>query len=121
MADKRRLNLSFSMASPFQREAWKRLCAIPSGQRTEAVCRAVCRVREQDSLLEAVRAAIREELALLLENEGYQVECAYDGAAAVERGIVHTESGPLVRSSYMADRLAPKMSRPLNTLTAQKG
>ena len=28
--------------------------------------------------------AIREELALLLENEGYQVECAYDGAAAVE-------------------------------------
>ena len=50
------------MASPLQREAWKRLCAIPSGQRTEAVCRAVCRVREQDSLLEAVRAAIREEL-----------------------------------------------------------
>ena len=42
-------------------------------------------------------------------------------AAAVERGIVHTESGPLVRSSYMADRLAPKVSRPLNTLTAQKG
>ena len=29
------------MASPFQREAWKRLCAIPSGQRTDAVCRAV--------------------------------------------------------------------------------
>ncbi len=62
MAEKRRLNLSFSMASPLQREAWKRLCAIPTGQRTEAVCRAVCRVREQDSLLEAVRAAIREEL-----------------------------------------------------------
>lgn len=42
-------------------------------------------------------------------------------AAAVEREIIHTESGPLVRSSYMADRLAPKVSRPLNTLTAQKG
>ena len=62
MADKRRLNLSFSMASPFQREAWKRLCAIPSGQRTDAVCRAVCRMYEQNDLLEAVRQIIREEL-----------------------------------------------------------
>ena len=62
MAEKRRLNLSFSMASPLQREAWNRLCAIPSGQRTEAVCRAVCRAQEQEELLRAVRAAIREEL-----------------------------------------------------------
>lgn len=38
-------------------------------------------------------------------------------AAAEERGISHTESGPLVRSSYMADRLAPKVRRPLETLT----
>ncbi len=50
------------MASPFQRGAWKRLCAIPSGQRTDAVCRAVCRMYEQDTLLEAVRQIIREEL-----------------------------------------------------------
>lgn len=44
-------------------------------------------------------------------------------AAAVERGILYTESGPLVRSSYMADRLAPKTHRPLSalTLTAQEG
>ena len=62
MADKRRLNLSFSRASPFQREAWERLCAIPAGQRTDTVCRAVCRMYEQDSLLEAVRQMIREEL-----------------------------------------------------------
>ena len=65
MKDERRrirLNLSFSMASPLQREAWEILRAVPSGQRTEAVCRAVCRVREQDALLEAVRAAVREEL-----------------------------------------------------------
>ena len=62
MADKRRLDLSFSMASHFQREAWKRLCAIPAGQRTDAVCRAVCRMYEQDALLEAVRQIIREEL-----------------------------------------------------------
>ena len=62
MADKRRLNLSFSMASPFQREAWKHLCAIPAGQRTGVVCRAVCRMYEQESLLESVRQIVREEL-----------------------------------------------------------
>ncbi len=62
MADKRRLNLSFSMASPLQREAWAVLSTIPAGQRTDAVCRAVCRMYEQDALLEAVRQIIREEL-----------------------------------------------------------
>lgn len=39
--------------------------------------------------------------------------------AAVKRGILYTESGPLVRSSYMADRLAPtvaKMHKPLSSL-----
>lgn len=41
--------------------------------------------------------------------------------AAQERGIVYVESGPLVRSSYMADRLAPKTHRPLDTLTAREG
>ena len=62
MAEKRRLNLSFSMSSPLQREAWEILRAVPSGQRTEAVCRAVCRMREREALLEAVRQIIREEL-----------------------------------------------------------
>ncbi|MCI8479212.1 MAG: hypothetical protein HFE97_12930 [Oscillospiraceae bacterium] len=62
MADKRRLNLSFSMASPLQREAWKRLCNIQAGQRTDAVCRAVCRMYEEEALLEAVRQIIQEEL-----------------------------------------------------------
>ena len=60
--DKRRLNLSFSMSSPFQREAWELLVAIPAGQRTETVCRAVCQMYGQESLLEAVRQTIREEL-----------------------------------------------------------
>ena len=59
---RKRLNLSFSMASPLQRETWRRLCAIPSGQRTDAVCRAVCRMHEQESLLETVRQIVREEL-----------------------------------------------------------
>ena len=63
MSEKRRLNLSFSMASPLQREAWQILSAIPAGQRTDAVCHAVCRIHEQDTLLDAVRTAIREELS----------------------------------------------------------
>ena len=62
MSEKRRLNLSFSMASPLQREAWKILSVVPAGQRTDAVCYAVCRIHEQDTLLDAIRTAIREEL-----------------------------------------------------------
>ena len=62
MNDRRRLSLSFSMSSPIQREAWERLCAIPAGQRMDAVCHAVCRMYERDTLLEAVRTTIQEEL-----------------------------------------------------------
>lgn len=62
MVEKRRLNLSFSMAAPHQREAWKLLCAIPSGQRTDAVCRMILEHQNQRELLEAVRSVIQEEL-----------------------------------------------------------
>ena len=62
MHDRRRLNMSFAMSSPLQREAWERLSAVPPGQRIDTVCRAVCRANEWDSLLDAVRTAIREEL-----------------------------------------------------------
>ena len=62
MADKRRLNLSFTMSSPIQREAWDLLYTIPAGQRTETVCRALCRMYGQETLLETIRQTIREEL-----------------------------------------------------------
>ncbi len=62
MAEKRRLNLSFSLASPQQREAWNILRSIPTGQRTDAVCRMVCKAHEQEALLSAIRGLIREEL-----------------------------------------------------------
>lgn len=62
MAGKRRLNLSFSLASTQQREAWHILSSIPAGQRTDAVCRMVCKAHEQDALLSAIRGLIREEL-----------------------------------------------------------
>lgn len=61
MSEKRRLNLSFSMASPLQREAWAVLSAIPAGQRTDAVCHAVCRANEETTMLDALRAVLREE------------------------------------------------------------
>ena len=50
------------MASPFQREAWGIIRAIPAGQRTDALCRMICKGYERDALLEEIRAVIREEL-----------------------------------------------------------
>ncbi len=61
MSEKRRLNLSFSMASPLQREAWAILSAIPAGQRTDAVCHAMCRAHGETTMLDALRAVLREE------------------------------------------------------------
>ena len=61
-SNKKRINLSFSMSSPMQRRAWKKLTEIPAGQRTAAVCRMVCEYKEQQELLDAVRQAIRQEL-----------------------------------------------------------
>ena len=63
MAEKRRMNLAFSMSQVGQRRAWEYLSDIPTGQRTDAVCWMVIGYMEQQDLLEAVRRTIREELA----------------------------------------------------------
>ena len=82
MNDKRRLNLSFAMSSPIQREAWELLSAVPPGQRIDTVCRAVCRMYGQESLLEIVRRTIREELGGVelnpVKNESEQPQEAGD-------------------------------------------
>ena len=62
MPEKRRLNLAFSLAQPAQRQAWDWLSAIPAGQRTDAVCGLIRDRLSQAELLNAVRAAVREEL-----------------------------------------------------------
>ncbi len=62
MAEKRRLNLSFSMLQPHQREAWEVLSAIPKGQRTDMICRMIQRHQFQQELLDVVRNTIHEEL-----------------------------------------------------------
>ncbi len=61
-SNKKRMNLSFSMASPIQRQAWKKLMDIPAGERTHTVCRMICEHKNQRELLEAVRQAVRQEL-----------------------------------------------------------
>ena len=61
-SNKKRINLSFSMSSPIQRRAWKKLTEIPAGQRTATVCRMVCEYKGQQELLDAVRQTIRQEL-----------------------------------------------------------
>ena len=60
--NKKRLNLSFSMTSPIQRQAWKKLMDIPAGKRTDHVCRMICEHKNQQELLDAVRQAVRQEL-----------------------------------------------------------
>jgi len=62
MSEKRRLNLSLNLSIPQQREAWRILRAIPSGRRTDAVCRMVLEHKRQTELLDAIRTTIREEL-----------------------------------------------------------
>ena len=57
-----RLNLALNLSAPHQQEAWNILRAVPARQRTNAVCRAVCWMYEQDSMLEALRQIVREEL-----------------------------------------------------------
>ncbi|MCI8526411.1 MAG: hypothetical protein HFF17_10955 [Oscillospiraceae bacterium] len=74
MNERRRLNLSLSMAIPHQREAWKVLRSIPPGQRTDAVCRMICRSKEQNELLDSFRTILQEELRrnriISTENQG---------------------------------------------------
>ena len=56
------MNLSLNLSAPHQREAWGIIRAIPAGQRTDAVCRMICKGYKRDALLEEIRAVIREEL-----------------------------------------------------------
>ena len=62
MADKRRVNLSLNLSAPHQREAWGIIRAIPAGQRTDAVCRMICKGYQREELLDGIRTVIREEL-----------------------------------------------------------
>lgn len=76
-----RLNLSLNLSAPHQREAWNILRAIPAGQRTDAVCRMICKGHKQEDLLDSIRAVVREELhrvefvSVKEKNEQPQAQC----------------------------------------------
>ena len=57
-----RLNLSLNLSAPHQREAWNILRTIPPGQRTDAVCRMICKGYQREDLLDGIRRVIREDL-----------------------------------------------------------
>ena len=62
MGKTRRLSVTLSMDSPLHREAWNLISALPPGERTGAVCLAICRAFQSQKILEEVRVTIREEL-----------------------------------------------------------
>ena len=83
-SDKKRLNLSFSMASPIQRQAWRTLMDIPACERTGAVCRMICEHKNQRELLEAVRQAIRQEL----QGSQIQITQAAPQAGSIDEDVL---------------------------------
>jgi hypothetical protein len=62
MGKTRRLSVTLSMDSPLHREAWNLVSALPPGERTGAVCLAICLAFQSRKILEEVRRTIREEL-----------------------------------------------------------
>ena len=84
MANRRRLNLSLSMASPVQRGAWEVISAIPPGQRTEAVCKLVLEAQDRHELLDMVRTVLREELKTIPKSE----EISEAEAGDVDQGVL---------------------------------
>ena len=85
-SDKKRLNLSFSMASPIQRQAWRTLMDIPAGERTGAVCRMICEHKNQRELLEAVRQVSQIQIAQAAPQAGSIDEDILGFLASLQEG-----------------------------------
>ncbi len=62
MKEKSRFSLSLYLDDPDQRETAELLKAIPPGQRTAYICRAVRWLHDQEQLMDAMRSMLREEL-----------------------------------------------------------
>ncbi|MBQ9720964.1 MAG: hypothetical protein IJV64_09770 [Oscillospiraceae bacterium] len=62
MKEKARFSLSLYLDDPDQRETAELLKAIPPGQRTAYICRAVRWLHDQEHLMDAVRSMLREEM-----------------------------------------------------------
>ena len=79
MDDRRRLGLTLFMSSPLQRRAWELVSAIPAGQRTEAICMAVCRDQDRSEMLDALRTVLQEGGASELKSEEPEKEMRESG------------------------------------------
>ena len=82
MKEKSRFSLSLYLDDPDQRETAELLKAIPPGQRTAYICRAVRWLHDQEHLMDAVRSMLREELKDLPRGghtEPTQVKAPDDG------------------------------------------
>lgn len=79
----RRFHMILSMSSPLQRQAWEWISALPPGERTNAVCFAVCRAFDQRDIKEEIRRTIREAVRKELDGmQPVQVEPAEQDASA---------------------------------------
>lgn len=74
----RRFNMILSQSNPLQREAWERIHAIPAGERTTAVCLAICRAFSRDDFLVELRKAVRE----IIQTELADVVCVPSDASS---------------------------------------
>ena len=61
-SETRRLQLTFSLSSPIQRQAWELIQSIPRGERTRKICELLCGGRDNSVTLGEIRTIIREEL-----------------------------------------------------------
>ena len=111
-SNKKRINLSFSMSSPIQRRAWKKLTEIPAGQRTAAVCRMVCEYKGQQELLDAnkqtVSMLIIDKKRMKLKDAGLP-QMVIDQTPKMMRGsklpIIKAKVGPQIVSLICDEKI----------------
>ena len=81
MGKTRRLSVTLSMDSPLHREAWNLVSALPPGERTGAVCLAICRAFQSQKILEEVRRTME------LRNVRLQPDGEVNPALETEIGV----------------------------------
>ena len=62
MGECKRISVSLFLSSPLHRKAWEILNTVPAGQRTEAICLALCQKEDRAAFIRELREMIHEEL-----------------------------------------------------------
>ena len=87
MGKTRRLSVTLFMDRPLHREAWNLISALPPGERTGAVCLAICRAFQSQKILEEVRRTIREELRNVRIQPDAEPETPSNAAESVDSEV----------------------------------